>query len=100
MSARGFPPSDGAVPPKLSIALEMPPELVEIVAQRAAQIVASRDVNTASPWLSVAEAADWLRCHKDRIYDLIASRKLSPRRDGRRVLLHRDDLDAYLESGR
>jgi hypothetical protein len=23
--------------------------------------------------------------------------KLHPRRDGRRVLLHRDDLDAYIE---
>jgi excisionase family DNA binding protein len=32
-----------------------------------------------------------------RIYDLIALGKLHPRRDGRRVLLHRDDLDAYVE---
>jgi excisionase family DNA binding protein len=31
------------------------------------------------------------------IYDLIALGKLHPRRDGRRVLLHRNDLDAYIE---
>jgi excisionase family DNA binding protein len=47
--------------------------------------------------LNVAEAAERLRCRKDRIYDLIALGKLHPRRDGRRVLLHRDDLDAYIE---
>ncbi|HEY3971129.1 MAG TPA: helix-turn-helix domain-containing protein, partial [Solirubrobacteraceae bacterium] len=50
-----------------------------------------------SPWLNVAEAAERLRCRKDRIYDLISLGKLHPRRDGRRVLLHRDDLDSYVE---
>jgi len=52
---------------------------------------------TTSPWLTSSEAADRLRCGTDRIYDLIALGKLVPRRDGRRVLLHRDDLDAYVE---
>jgi excisionase family DNA binding protein len=47
--------------------------------------------------LITTDAAEHLRCGKDRIYDLIALRKLSPRRDGRRVLLHRDELDAYIE---
>jgi excisionase family DNA binding protein len=53
----------------------------------------------ASPWLSVAEAAERMRCKPDRVYDLIQLGKLTPRRDGRRVLLRVVDIDAYLEGG-
>lgn len=70
-------------------------QLAEI-AERAAALVPTGAPAT-SPWLNVADAAERLRCRKDRIYDLIALGKLQPRRDGRRVLLHRDDLDAYVE---
>ncbi|HEX4838589.1 MAG TPA: helix-turn-helix domain-containing protein [Solirubrobacteraceae bacterium] len=70
-------------------------QLVEI-AERAARLVPT-GAQPTSPWLNVAEAAELLRCSKDRIYDLIALGKLQPRRDGRRVLLRRDDLDAYVE---
>ena len=70
-------------------------QLAEI-AQRAAALI-STETSAVSPWLNVTEAAERLRCGKDRIYDLIALGKLHPRRDGRRVLLHRDELDAYVE---
>jgi excisionase family DNA binding protein len=70
-------------------------QLVEI-AQRAAALIPT-GAPAVSPWLNVAEAAERLRCRKDRIYDLISLGKLHPRRDGRRVLLHRDDLDSYVE---
>jgi excisionase family DNA binding protein len=70
-------------------------QLVEI-AERAAALIPT-GAPTVSPWLNVAEAAERLRCRKDRIYDLISLGKLHPRRDGRRVLLHRDDLDSYVE---
>lgn len=72
-------------------------QLAEIARQAAALIPSSKP--TVSPWLNVTDAAERLRCRKDRIYDLIALGKLHPRRDGRRVLLHRDDLDAYIEGG-
>ncbi len=71
-------------------------QLAEI-AERAAALIPPGGTPAVSPWLNVAEAAERLRCRKDRIYDLIALGKLHPRRDGRRVLLHRDDLDAYVE---
>ena len=67
------------------------------IAEQAAALVPAVTSAAASPWLNVADAAEWLRCGKDRIYDLIALGRLHPRRDGRRVLLHRDDLDAYIE---
>jgi excisionase family DNA binding protein len=85
----------------MGITLDIPEELVEQIARRAADLVAERQPsNGLSPWLSAPEAAERLRCDRDRIYDLIALGKLIPRRDGRRVLLHRDDLDAYLETSR
>jgi Helix-turn-helix domain len=34
-----------------------------------------------------------------RIYDLVAQRKLTPRRDGRRLLFAQADLRAYVECG-
>jgi len=70
-------------------------QLAEIAERAAALIPAGTPA--VSPWLNVEEAAERLRCRKDRIYDLIALGKLHPRRDGRRVLLHHDDLDAYIE---
>lgn len=70
-------------------------QLVEI-AERAAALIPI-GAPAVSPWLNVAEAAERLRCRKDRIYDLISLGKLHPRRDGRRVLLHRDHLDSYVE---
>jgi excisionase family DNA binding protein len=51
-----------------------------------------------SPYLTVNEAADYLRCSAQRIYDLCCSRKLAPLKDGSRSLFRRDDLDAVLSS--
>jgi excisionase family DNA binding protein len=70
-------------------------QLTEI-AERAAALIPAIEP-AVSPWLNVTDAAERLRCRKDRIYDLIALGKLHPSLDGRRVLLHRDDLDAYLQ---
>jgi excisionase family DNA binding protein len=70
-------------------------QLAEI-AEQAAALISTAD-QAGTPWLNVTDAAERLRCRKDRIYDLIALGKLHPRRDGRRVLLHRDDLDRYVE---
>jgi excisionase family DNA binding protein len=83
------------------VTLDIPEDLIEQIARRAADLLAERrPSNGLSPWLSAPEAAERLRCDRDRIYDLIALGKLTPRRDGRRVLLHRDDLDTYLEASR
>ncbi len=80
----------------IELTIRLTDEQVAEIARRAAALVSS-NAPESSPWLNVAEAAGWLRCGRDRIYDLIALGKLHPRRDGRRVLLHRDDLNAYIE---
>jgi excisionase family DNA binding protein len=79
----------------IELTVRLTDEQLAEIAQRAAALVPATPV--ASPWLNVADAAERFRCGKDRIYDLIALGKLHPHRDGRRVLLHRDDLDSYIE---
>jgi len=80
----------------LELRVMLTDEQLAHIAEQAAALMPTGQV-TISPWLNVGEAAERLRCRKDRIYDLIALGRLHPRRDGRRVLLHRDELDRYVE---
>jgi excisionase family DNA binding protein len=72
-------------------------EQVELIARRAAELLPAP---APQSWLDTAGAAAHLACTRDRIHDLVALSKLEPRRDGRRLLFRRADLDAYLESSR
>lgn len=72
------------------------PDVVEalllLVEERVAAATAAQvDV---SPWLSVAEAAAYLRVSERTIERLIRRRRLPSTTLGRRRLVHRDDLDA------
>lgn len=51
-----------------------------------------------SPYLNVKEAAEYLRCSPQRIYDLHHQGRLAGRKDGARLLIHRDELDGYLNA--
>jgi excisionase family DNA binding protein len=63
----------------------------------AARLTSSQQPDASSPWLNVEQAAAYLGdAPTSRIYDLTAQGKLTAHRDGRRLLLHRDDLDTYL----
>jgi excisionase family DNA binding protein len=74
--------------------------LVDAVAQRAAEVVLERlEMRPASPYMSVGEAADYLRCSKQRIYDLLSSGRLTRLKDGSRVLLRRSELDEHVSAG-
>jgi excisionase family DNA binding protein len=107
--------------------LGVPPELIEAVAQRTAELLADRlaaageepwlggeavaqrtaellaDRLAAAhgaheePWLGVDQAAEYLSCPRARVYDLVAQRRVQVARDGRRLLFRREWLDALLE---
>jgi excisionase family DNA binding protein len=82
------------------INVELPVEAVERIAARAAELVlAQLPTVSAAPFMSVAEAAGYLRCSRQRIYDLCSAGRLPRHKDGERLLLRRDDLDAYLREG-
>lgn len=51
----------------------------------------------SSPYLNVEQASAYIAAPKQRIYDLLAARRFPKFKDGRRVLVRRDHLDAYIE---
>lgn len=78
-----------------------PDDWIEQIASRAAEILAARQEDAVvNPWLDTKGAATHLCCGVDRIHDLVQVAKLTPCRDGRRLLFRRVDLDAYLEGSR
>ncbi|MGZ6285269.1 MAG: helix-turn-helix domain-containing protein [Ktedonobacterales bacterium] len=56
-------------------------------------------VRVQSPWLSADEAAEYLRAPISRIRKLTMTGELPHEKDGRRVLYHKDDLDAFILDG-
>ena len=79
--------------------IEIPDTLVDALADAvAARLSPPTDTHT-TPWLNAEDAALYLGdAPVSRIHDLTQQRKLVPHRDGRRLLFHRDDLDAYLRA--
>jgi excisionase family DNA binding protein len=73
---------------------------VREIAEQAAAIVTEQAVTamTTSPWLNTDQAADYIAAKPGRVHDLVALGKLTPRRDGRRLLFRADELDAYIEA--
>jgi excisionase family DNA binding protein len=74
-----------------ALVLDLAEQVADMLADRVGSAAPSR-----SPWFTVGEAADYLRCSKKRVYDLTSQSRLPAHKDGSRTLLHRDELDAYL----
>jgi excisionase family DNA binding protein len=79
-------------------ALVMPEAILERMAARAAELVFARiaDAQRASPYLTVAQAAEYLCARPQRVYDLLSARRLTRYKDGTRVLVARAELEAHL----
>ena len=77
------------------------PELVdailELVDERAA--AAARKDEKASPWLSIPEAAEYLRTSERTVERLVARGRVRSTTIGRRRLFRREDLDALAATG-
>ncbi len=77
-----------------------PPELIEAVAERVAEMLADslpREDAAASPYLTVPEAAQYIRAgSRQRIDDLLSQGRLTRIKDGRRTLIAREELGRYL----
>ena len=79
----------------------VPPEVVEAIAQRAAavalNVLGSQPGGGAqSPYFTIKEAAEYLRCSRQRIDDLLSQRRLTRFKDGARTLVSRVEVDHYL----
>jgi hypothetical protein len=81
----------------VNLAITLTDEQVNEIAARAAELLTDRQP-AASPWLDTKGAADHIAATPGRVHDLVQLGRLVPRRDGRRLLFRREDLDAYLEA--
>jgi len=82
------------------VAIPLPPELIEAVAARVAEMLAERQRPAEHELMSVDEAAELLRCRRQRVYDLLSQGRLPHLKDGARVLIRRAELLSYLEGER
>jgi excisionase family DNA binding protein len=82
----------------VGVKYELPAELIETVAERAAELLSGRTQANDS-WLDVSEAAEYLRCPTSRIYALTSAGKIPHYHDGARLLFRRSELDEWVERG-
>lgn len=48
-----------------------------------------------SPYLTTDEAAVYLRCSRERIWQLVSQKQFTVYKDGKKTLLARDEVEAY-----
>jgi len=83
----------------------IPPEFFEAIAERAAEIVLERSAKARnggsepSPYMTIAEGADFLRCSRQRVDDLLSQKRLTRFKDGARTLVSRAEIESYVEGG-
>jgi excisionase family DNA binding protein len=75
-------------------------ELDDVAVAAIAAVLPREPEPVASPYMTIPEAAQYLRCSRQRIDDLLSQRRLTRHKDGRRTLVRRTDIEAHLETER
>lgn len=85
-------------PLSVQVSVELTPAQLEAIALRAAEIVAARAQRSdpRSPYLTITEAAEYLRTGRQRIDNLLSENVLTRVKEGKRTLIARAELEAYL----
>jgi hypothetical protein len=82
------------------IAFELPNELVDEIAERAAATAVERlRAERESEYMTVAEAAAFICARRQRIYDLFSDGRLTRYGTAHARLVSRTELVAYVENG-
>ena len=79
--------------------IELPDEVLDAIAAHAAQLVLEQlqpAENGHSPYLTIAEAATFLRSKRHRVDDLLSRGTLTRHKDGSRTLILRAELEDYI----
>jgi excisionase family DNA binding protein len=79
--------------------LELPDHVVDEIAARAATLVLEQlqpAANGVSPYMTITEAAEFLRAKRHRVDDLLSRGTLTRIKDGSRTLIAREQLEDYL----
>lgn len=85
---------DGLPLPILGGSITLLPAAIDLI-RDALQTVPETDEKT--PWMTVQEAAEYLRWPKKRIYNLTNAGAIPYRKQGNRLLFHQGELDAWLD---
>lgn len=97
---RTLPIRDATIeaPVALTLTVLIPDGVMKEICDRVIAMLAVGDLRPGakSPYLTTDEAAEYARCTRQRIYDLRSKGVLASYRDGRRVLVLREELDAHL----
>ncbi|HXH87343.1 MAG TPA: helix-turn-helix domain-containing protein [Gaiellaceae bacterium] len=89
----------------MNVHVELPAEMLdEIVDRVTTRVLAELQHPSAaqppSPLLTIPETAELLRCSRQRIDDLLSQGRLTRHKEGRRTLLRRTEVEAYLQTTR
>lgn len=86
----------------VSVAVELSAAQIERIAERAAALLAGSQPEREAPseFLSIREAAELLRCRRQRIDDILSQGRLTRFKDGGRTLVSRAELYDRLEGRR
>ena len=80
------------------LAPEFVEALTQLVDERVELALVGRAVDGGSPWLTLAEAAERLRVSERTITRMVGAGRIRTTTLGRRRLVRRDDLDAFLRA--
>jgi excisionase family DNA binding protein len=84
----------------LSASFSLPPDAIEAIASRAAEIVLESEASAdGGGYIDAAGAAAFLSCPISRIYSLVSAGRIPHHRDGSRLLFDRCELRAYVRAG-
>jgi len=87
----------------MNLAVALPPEAVELIAQRVADIMEERQAQPqggADEWLRGAKAiADYLGCPVSRVNALSSAGRIPLEKDGRSLTQRKSVLDEWIRSG-
>lgn len=83
------------------MSVPVPPEWLDVIADRAAELVAERVNAEPEPWIGVEQAAAHIAAPKSRVYALVNCKppRIPFQRDGSRLLFRRSELDEWVENG-
>jgi hypothetical protein len=85
-----------------SLTIALPPAVLDVIVERAAEQVAARLQTAVEPWVGVEEVAAHLCCRRQRVYDLVCRRQVSGiphRKEGARLLFKLSQIDRWIEAG-
>jgi type II secretory pathway component PulK len=83
------------------INLNVEDELIERIAERAAELIDQRqEETTGDGWLRGADKiAAYIDAPRSRVYGLVSTRRIPVHHDGSALIARRSELDAWLRNG-